>query len=96
MNETGRFWVYVLVSESTGRRYIGHTNDLERRVAEHNGASTNPHRYTSRFKGPWRLIHSEVFETRSAAMLREKWLKSDVGRAWLDATIGRASPPQAA
>jgi hypothetical protein len=28
-------------------------------------------------------------------MQRERWLKSGIGREWLDTTLGRASPPQA-
>jgi len=89
------FWVYVLVSESTNRRYIGQTNDLERRLAEHNSREHNPRKHTSRNKGPWRLVFSEQYATRSEAMKREKWLKSGVGRKWLNKTIGRASPPKA-
>ncbi|HDZ15521.1 MAG TPA: GIY-YIG nuclease family protein, partial [Pricia sp.] len=27
--------VYVLYSDSIGRRYIGHTSDLEKRIKEH-------------------------------------------------------------
>jgi predicted GIY-YIG superfamily endonuclease len=42
--ETNPFWVHVLVSESTGRRDIGQTEDLPRRLAEHN----RPPRFTAR------------------------------------------------
>ena len=95
MADGKRFFVYVLVSESTDRRYTGHTDDLERRVAEHNDPTCNPKKHTSRNRGPWRLAYSEEHPTRPAAMRREKWLKSGVGRAWLDREIGRASPPEA-
>jgi putative endonuclease len=30
-----RYWVYILVSRSLGVMYIGVTNDLGRRIAEH-------------------------------------------------------------
>jgi putative endonuclease len=89
------FTVYVLISESTGRRYVGQTGDLPRRLAEHNSVAHNPRKFTSRNAGPWRLLRQETCPTRSAAMHREKWLKSGVGRAWLDALKGRASPPMA-
>jgi putative endonuclease len=88
------FYVYVLTSQTTGKRYIGQTEDLQRRLAEHNDPAHNPRKYTSRNPGPWRLIHHESFPSRSQAMLREKWLKSGTGRQWLD-RLGRASPPQA-
>ena len=36
------FYAYVVISQSTGKRYIGHTDDLDRRVAEHNSHDHNP------------------------------------------------------
>ena len=89
------FHVYVIVSETTHRRYIGQTQDLQRRFAEHNDPTHNPVKFTSRNRGPWVLVHTESFATRSEAMRRERWLKSGVGRRWLDETVGRASPPEA-
>ena len=85
----------MLVSESTGRRYVGQTDSLARRLGEHNNAAHSLTKYTTRHLGPWRLVHAESVATRSEAMGREKWLKSGAGRQWLDETIGRASPPQA-
>ncbi len=70
------FYVYVLCSESTDRFYIGSTSDLQRRLAEHNGnlaASTKN-------RGPWRLVHSEEHASRSAAVRRERYLKTGKGR----------------
>ena len=90
------FWVYVLFSKTAEKRYVGQTDDLDRRVREHNDPSHNPMKFTSKHPGPWVLVYSEQFETRSEAMRRERWLKSGQGRAWLDAQgFGRASPPQA-
>jgi putative endonuclease len=86
------FYVYVLISESTGKRYVGQTDDLERRVTEHNCPEHNKRKYTTRNSGPWRLIHSEEYSTRSEAMIRERWLKSRSGRRFLDSSVGRASP----
>jgi putative endonuclease len=67
----------VLISESTGRRYVGQTEDLDRRICEHNSKIHNPRKFTFRNSGPWRLLHKEEFATRAAAMAREKWLKSE-------------------
>ena len=89
------FVVYVLQSQSTNKRYIGHTEELARRLAEHNDPSHNVRKYTSRNRGPWVLVLEEHFETRSEAMRRERWLKSGQDREWLGHSIGRASPPQA-
>ncbi len=30
------YWVYILQSETSGRYYIGHTDNLARRLTEHN------------------------------------------------------------
>ena len=89
------YFVYVVVSESTGKRYTGQTSDLDRRLSEHNSVEHNIRKHTSRNQGPWKLIYSEEYSTQVEAMHREKWLKSGIGRQWLDKTIGRASPPSA-
>ena len=89
------FYVYVLESESTGRRYVGQTGDIDRRLAEHNDPAHSAGKYTTKQAGPWRLIYRELYGTRAEAMRRERWLKSGAGRDWLARTIGRASPPQA-
>ena len=89
------FHIYIICCVETGKRYIGQTSDLERRIIEHNDRIENPGKYTSKNAGTWLLIHSECFETRSAAMGREKWLKSGVGRSWINSRFGRACPPSA-
>jgi putative endonuclease len=83
------FHVYVLVNDAARRRYVGQTDNLARRLLQHNGLSDNPHRYTRKFPGVWRLIHTEEYASRAEAMRREKWLKSGIGRAWLDEQFGR-------
>ncbi len=87
--------MYVVESETTGRRYVGQTDSLDRRLTEHNTPEHNRRKYTSKQKGPWTVVHQETFDTRSEAMRRERWLKSGVGREWLDRHLGGASPPQA-
>jgi putative endonuclease len=68
--------VYVLENPK-GRLYIGQTADLERRLKQHNTPEGHEHlgKYTHR-NGPWVLIGSESYPTRSEAMLRERQLKS--------------------
>ncbi|HEV2972961.1 MAG TPA: GIY-YIG nuclease family protein [Pirellulales bacterium] len=83
------FFVYVLVSESTGGRYIGQTNDVARRLERHNSADRFGKRFTAKDAGPWKLVYTEEFASRKEAMARERWLKSGVGREWLDETISR-------
>lgn len=70
------FHVYVL-ENAHGRLYIGHTEDVVRRLEQHNSPEGKEHlgKYTHK-NGPWCLLGSEMFASRSAAMRREKELKS--------------------
>ena len=42
--------------------------------------------WTIKFR-PWIIIHTEVYETKSEAMMREKWFKSGVGREYIKREI---------
>ena len=68
--------VYILRSLRDGRLYVGHTDNLDRRVGEHNagqgGKFTRP-------RGPWKLVYAEQHPSRSEAMRRECFLKSVQG-----------------
>ncbi|MHC4716499.1 MAG: GIY-YIG nuclease family protein [Planctomycetota bacterium] len=77
----GSFWVYIL-ENSTGRFYVGHTDSLRRRVEQHNDSSSAGGRYTAKH-GPWRLVWSEEHPSRSAAMAREKQIKSMKSARWI-------------
>ena len=66
------FYTYILQSQSTGKLYIGSTQNLEERIKRHNSGGSN---YT-RNKGPWILLFSMNFETRSEAASLEYKLKT--------------------
>ncbi len=68
--------VYILRSKRDGRLYVGQTNDLQRRLAQHNTPAGKT--YTSK-RGPWALVHEESHGDRISAMAREKFLKSVAG-----------------
>ena len=80
------FFIYVLRSAKTGRRYVGSTQDVEERLHRHNAG----HSKSTKAGAPWVLIHTEMFPTRAAAVEREMFLKTGVGRACLDAQFGSA------
>ncbi len=78
------FYVYILKSLKNGRLYTGSTENLQRRLLEHNsGRST----YTKLTK-PFKLLHQETFKTRSEAVKREMFLKTGVGRLWIKNNLG--------
>jgi len=74
--ETVVFHVYILRSLRNGKLYVGHTDDVQRRLAEHNSGRGG--RFT-RQQGPWELLHSEPHPDRSSAARRERYLKSVAG-----------------
>ena len=80
------YFVYILQSVHDKRRYIGQTDNLERRLIEHN---TGRSPYT-KGRGPWVLIYWEEFETRTEAIIREHFLKSGKGREFLNGKIGKS------
>jgi len=73
------YYVYVLKSNE-GHRYIGSTGDLEQRLADHNRGRNHATKHGS----GWTILHQEQFATRGEAMKREKWLKTGIGRQWLE------------
>ena len=79
------FTVYALYNSSAAKVYIGQTENLARRVMEHNSHTFKG--YTSRFQGEWKLIYSESVSTRSEALEREKQLKSFRGREYIKSHI---------
>ena len=64
-----RYTVYILYSEIKDRYYVGQTENLEKRLTEHNlrknlGAND------------WKLVYMEEYDTRSMAMFRESFSRS--------------------
>ncbi len=70
------FYVYVL-ENAKGVLYIGQTENLARRLDQHNSPDGHAHlgKYTHKH-GPWSLLGSEGYATRSEAVLRERQLKA--------------------
>lgn len=66
------YYVYLLQCDD-GTIYTGTTNDLERRFGEHKAKSGG--HYTQSHKAE-KILHTEQFPTRSAAMKRESQIKS--------------------
>jgi len=66
------FYTYILKSKSSGRFYIGQTDNLEMRIKRHNENTVK----STKNRGPWDLVHCESHFTRSEALIRERYLKS--------------------
>lgn len=74
------FTVYVLLSEKDNKRYIGFTDDMERRLTEHNLGKVK----STKSRRLLKLIYTEQYENKSDAMKREKYFKTHPGRNFLD------------
>ena len=77
------FHVYILLSETTNRYYVGQTQGVEERLAYHN---TN-YSKSLRNRGPWRLVYEEEYKTRAQAMRRERQIKSWKDRAMIERLV---------
>ncbi|TCN56555.1 GIY-YIG nuclease family protein [Flavobacterium circumlabens] len=78
------FVVYVLYSETFNKNYTGFTSNLMERFKSHNYLGTKG--YTVKFR-PWMVIHVEFFSSKSEAMKREKYLKTGIGREFIQNLI---------
>jgi len=65
------FYIYVLKSDKDKRLYIGYTNNLKRRLAEHLQGKN----YSTAHRGKFSLVYCEVFKSQKDATTREKQLK---------------------
>ena len=77
------FYVYSIQSLSRNYIYVGLTDNVDRRFNEHQSGknrTTKPYR-------PFKIVLIENFVTRPEARIREKYLKSGVGKEFLKALI---------
>ena len=77
------YCVYILQSEKNGRYYIGSTNNLERRIVEHNGGKTISLKYLR----PLKLVFQKEFPTLAAARNAEQKLKKYKNRSIIEQII---------
>jgi len=78
------FEVYILYSKSSGKTYVGYSSNPKRRLQEHNFTETSG--FTLRYR-PGTLIYTERFDDKTAAMKREKFLKTGIGRKFIHVKI---------
>lgn len=73
-------YVYVLISKNNGQYYTGCTSDLKKRLTEHNSGKNE---YT-RTRKPYDLIYYEACLDKKDAFAREKYLKSGMGKRYIN------------
>ena len=79
------YYTYLLRSLKDSRFYTGSTNDLRRRVMEHNRGKV----FSTQYRMPLELIYYEACLNEQDARAREKYLKSGMGKRYLKNRLKR-------
>jgi putative endonuclease len=75
------YWVYIIQSQSTGRYYCGYSDNVERRVNQHNDPEYRGTRTTKVFQGPWKIIWTQECSSQGEAVVLERKIKKrGIGR----------------
>lgn len=73
------YYVYILQSKSKEFLYVGCTQDLKRRLKEHN----NKEELSTKHYAPLELIHYEAYKSKKDAYRREAYFKTTKGKTTL-------------
>ena len=66
-------WIIYLIQHTTTKEiYLGITQNLQRRIYEHNAGGK---KFTTRLNGEWILIYAEAYRCKEDALERERKLK---------------------
>ena len=76
---TRPYFAYALKSVDHDWIYAGITDNLERRLSQHNHGAN----HSTKHYAPFFLFYSELFDTRTEARHREKYFKSAAGKRFL-------------
>ena len=72
-------YVYVLLSEKDSYYYVGFTNDVCKRLTDHNNGKVK----STKNRRPFKLIYYEASLDIDDAIKREKYLKTTYGRRYI-------------
>ncbi|MFH1456821.1 MAG: GIY-YIG nuclease family protein [Patescibacteria group bacterium] len=73
------YYVYILESTKDGKRYVGFTIDIKKRLEEHHMGRN----LSTKYRRPFKLIYAELCTNINDAKRREKYLKQTGGRRFL-------------
>ncbi|MHB1330568.1 MAG: GIY-YIG nuclease family protein [Minisyncoccota bacterium] len=79
------WYIYVIRSKKDGQFYTGLSNDLRKRLWQHNNDKST---YT-KGRGPFTLIYYEACLGRSDAAAREIYLKTGMGKRFINNRLKR-------
>lgn len=70
------YTVYAIRSKEDDRIYVGFTQDVQKRLLEHNRGETK----STKGYRPWVLVYTEEVDSREEARNLEKYYKSGSGK----------------
>jgi len=73
------FYIYLLKSVKDDEWYTGYTNNLQKRILEHNRGTV----FSTKNRGPFKMIYCEICLNEKDAKAREKYLKTGMGKRYL-------------
>jgi putative endonuclease len=76
-------YVYLLRSEKDKKFYTGWTNNIRKRLKEHNNGDV----FSTKNRRPFQLIYCEICINRKDAKKREKYLKTAWGKRYLKSRL---------
>ncbi len=74
------YFVYAIYSSAFEKIYIGYSSNPEKRLISHNDPQNRG--WTRKYR-PWKLIFTHRHSSKTAALKREKQLKSAVSREFI-------------
>ena len=74
------FYIYIIYSKKVDRYYVGQTENVEERLISH---SEGISKYTS-ISDDWKLVYTELFETRNESIHRENEIKKKKSRKYIE------------
>ena len=78
------YYVYVLRSEKDGKFYTGYTQDLKKRLDQHNNGEVT----STKNRRPLKLVYFEGCLNQQDATHREKYLKTSWGKRYIKNRLG--------
>jgi putative endonuclease len=79
------FYTYIIESGKNGHWYTGSTNDLQKRLKQHNDKKST----WTKNGVPWRLIYYEACLNEEDSRARERYLKTGMGKRYLKNRLRR-------
>ncbi|MBW7960472.1 GIY-YIG nuclease family protein [Patescibacteria group bacterium] len=82
-------FLYLIINKKLGTRYIGITDNIKRRLKEHNSKGKH---FTERLSGEWHLLAFKEFLDLNEAKTEERRLKKSKNKKYIDWYFGIERP----